>query len=719
MSKHAKTAEADAMAQCKEIMKFCSRKKAKSVNVEEEESTQLNLTFNRFSPVLKGGWSAYKRKYLEGPIIGQGAFGVVKALFPVVEMIELQQRLPARDQLPTKKLGRGIKRISNDEYEFRGIPIPPPKRAVKIMNINNSGSKDLKDALHVLRELTIGAWLDHPNVVKISEIYTNRAQDVAGVSNEVFHEPAYLRGIETEFTKVFLVMEYCSGGDLTSRIVPKGTSEDDAARVFVQVFRALSYINTMGIAHRDVKPENFVWSTAEPDADVKLTDFGLANSPLHTLTTRAGTAYYVAPEIVRHAPHRSYSVMCDSWSAGIMLHLFLLGFCPFHGETDFKTLVKVANNEINWYDPRYDKLSSDAFDFLRRLLVKEPSRRITTSDALKHPWLRRATFEVTNIPMTVEEATGIVDALTAFYRCPVLKQLTLCLMIRQMQDHLMTDSRKKYLFLSLFGESEHFWVNTNTVEKWLMYSRELPNNGKQIYGSKQATYLCAECLLRFNRDGRENVECQHMPKRRVSLRQSMLCKAVSRLNDLMKNFGHYKMSISYTEFLAAHRMEELVHRSDLILDAFAGMRSEVHGKRSIMIDAVDLRRMLNPMYYCSNHDLDDVLRQTELIALCTYLKTLAMDEHAKPKVFHLLKFLLDPKNAVKPMNITIDEFFVLMKSSENVETVEDALRVYHGSPYEAYEDAKRRLILNKLRAIDEYWNGKRRKTESVRVLEVA
>ncbi|CDR93978.1 calmodulin-domain protein kinase 2, putative [Babesia bigemina] len=702
MTAYAESTDSTPLVQCKPRNAFSHQNDDHIAYPDEESSAQLNAVFNRFSPVLKGGWVTYRRKYLEGPTIGKGSFGVVKALFPMSDILALQQLLPTRLQLPANRLSQGIRCVANNRYEFCGMPLNPPTRAVKIMNINNpDGPTNVKDTLHVFREVSIGAWLDHPNVVKVSEIYTNGSEDISDVANEVFHSKSFACNVPDDCTKVYLVMEFCSGGDLTSRQIPEITKDETVARMFVHVFRALSYINTLGIAHRDVKPENFLWSSAAPDADIKITDFGLANSPLHTLTSRAGTAYYVAPEIVRHAPQRQYSVQCDAWSAGIMLHVFLLGYCPFHAETDVKTLMRVANEEIDWCDARYTMITPDAFDLLRRLLVKDPQSRLSTTEALRHPWLRRATFEVSNIPMTVEEATGIVDALTAFYRCPILKQLALCVMVGQAQDKKVEECRKKYLYLSMFCENEYFWINSTTVEKWLLCTREGPGSvGQRQHGERRPMYMCAEYIPGYGQEQFEPEGYAQGPKRRVILRQSMLWKSVSRLNEILSNFTHHKISISFTEFLAAQLMPHLLHRSDLILDTFAGLRSETPGRRSIRIDARDLRRLLNPMYQCSNSDLEDVLRQTQLVANCTYLRNLETEEESKLRVYNLLKPVLEPKADSHPMNLTIDEFFVLMKSSHDIDIILEALSESREMPHVAYEAVKRRMIVSKLQEIE-------------------
>lgn len=643
---------------------------------------------------------------MEGPIIGRGSFGVVKALFPMVDLLALQQILPKKLQLPANRLAEGIKVLPNNTYEFCGLPLCQPTRAVKIMNITGlNDASMIKENMHLLREISIGSWVDHPNIVKVSEIYTNGTKDISKLSNEVFNQQEFMCRLPEDCTEIYIVMENCSGGDLSSRSIPKEGKEEFIARMFVHVFRALSYLNTLGIAHRDVKPENFLWSSTDPNADIKVTDFGLANSPLHTIKTRAGTAYYVAPEIVKYAPRKEYSVKCDSWSAGIMMHMFLLGFCPFHAETDIKTLVRVANDEIDWHDPRYSLISPDALDLLRRLLVKDPSKRLSTTEALKHPWLSCVTFEVSHIPMTVEETTGVVDALTLFYRSPVIKQLALCLMVRQIKDSKIEEWRKRYLYLSMFCENEHFCVNINTVEKWLMCAHDDINDMECIHDQHVSNTSAIE--------GKDNnSDRKSQPRRRVSVRQSVLWKSVSRLNDILNNFNQHKISINFTEFLAAQMMRELSKRNDLIIDTFAGLHREIPGRRSVLIDSRDLKRLLNPMYQCSDEELEGILQQSELIAFCSNLKDLSMGEGSRLRVDQLFRGALSQEAKSEPVALGIDEFFALMKSPEDVESLSDMLAKHQDNACDGYVALKRRLVVSKLNEIDFYLSRQKRQRKT-------
>ncbi|AFZ79049.1 protein kinase domain containing protein [Theileria equi strain WA] len=626
-------------------------------------SPKLNVLFNRFSPVLKGNWTTYRRKYMEGPIVGRGSFGVVKTLFSMVDLLELQQLLPTKLRLPANRLSEGIKALPNGDYEFCGLPLRRPTRAAKIMNLNHikkvSGAKN---TLHVLRELAIGAWNDHPNIVKVKEIYIDGVEDLSNITAESLSSTA-IKNISCSGARVYIVMEYCSGGDLTSRTIPEAEKEDTVARMFLHVFRALSYINSRGIAHRDVKPENFLWSDTSPNAEVKLADFGLANSTLRPLKTRAGTAFYVAPEIVKCGPNSTYSVKCDSWSAGIMLHVFLLGSCPFHSDSDAKTLAKVVNEEIDWTHERYAAIPPEAYDLLKKLLVKSPHKRISTTNCLKHHWFTRITGEISSIPMSVEEATGIVQNLSIFYRFPILKQLALCLMIRQIPEAKIQEWRDRYLYLGSFCEDDSSNINLDTIRNWLLTAMDVMHStrkdGNIIIGN---SVVCLES---------QTCTCNNCkPRRRTSLRRTILWKSVTELASILNTFSDHNVSISFTEFLAAQLAESLCQKDDLITDIFAGLHSDIPGRRCLFIDTHDLRRLVNPMYKCCDDVLEDVLKEAETSALTCYMDNVCDDDDFQMRRSGFIRNIVHSSTNSTAHNLSLDEFFVMMKYA-NVQSTQN------------------------------------------------
>lgn len=147
--------------------------------------------------------------------------------------------------------------------------------------------------------------LDHPNIIKLFGI---------------FEDEEY----------VYLVQELCTGGELFDFIVEREVlTEDIAAKVFQQILQSIVYCHKNRIAHRDLKPENFMIKSKDGEICVKLIDFGLSCSfmnfgatgkeKLKRMTTRAGTLFFMAPEVI----DMNYSYKCDVWSAGIILYIML------------------------------------------------------------------------------------------------------------------------------------------------------------------------------------------------------------------------------------------------------------------------------------------------------------------------------------------------------------------------------------------------------------
>lgn len=124
-------------------------------------------------------------------------------------------------------------------------------------------------------------------------------------------------------------MEYCGGGDLFEKITSPGYSfsESKAAKIMRKLFLALNHCHSLGVAHRDLKPQNIMYSEC---GEIKLIDFGLSKQILHSTTklkTLVGTPHYVAPEVLDGI----YGIECDCWSLGVIMHTILSGELPFKG----------------------------------------------------------------------------------------------------------------------------------------------------------------------------------------------------------------------------------------------------------------------------------------------------------------------------------------------------------------------------------------------------
>jgi len=210
-------------------------------------------------------------------------------------------------------------------------------------------------------ELDILRLVDHPNIIKYYETYSD---------GEYLH----------------IVTELCTGGELFDRIVQKGKfTEREAARIMEKILNAISFLHNLGICHRDIKPENFMFSSLDPDAEVKIIDFGLSTKFIkeHTLKDIVGTPYYVAPEVLEGV----YTNACDVWSVGVVLYTMLNGKPPFTG-TSSEILGKVAKAAVFFPERHWHNISEDAKDLISKMLDKNPKNRYSAKQCLDHPWFQ-------------------------------------------------------------------------------------------------------------------------------------------------------------------------------------------------------------------------------------------------------------------------------------------------------------------------------------------
>ncbi|TVU37878.1 hypothetical protein EJB05_11220 [Eragrostis curvula] len=187
---------------------------------------------------------------------------------------------------------------------------------------------------------------------------------------------------------VYIVMELCEGGELLDRILSRGGkySEDDAKAVLVQILSVVAFCHIQGVVHRDLKPENFLFTSKDENSQLKAIDFGLSDfvKPDERLNDIVGSAYYVAPEVL----HRCYSTEADVWSIGVIAYILLCGSRPFWARTESGIFRSVLKADPSYNEAPWPSLTPEAMDFVKRLLCKDPRRRMTAAQALSHPWIR-------------------------------------------------------------------------------------------------------------------------------------------------------------------------------------------------------------------------------------------------------------------------------------------------------------------------------------------
>ncbi|XP_035514208.1 serine/threonine-protein kinase ULK1a isoform X2 [Morone saxatilis] len=191
---------------------------------------------------------------------------------------------------------------------------------------------------------------------------------------------------------VYLVMEYCNGGDLAEYLHSKGTLSEDTIRVFLQqIAQAMKVLQSKGILHRDLKPQNILLCHPEGrrsspiNTCIKIADFGFARH-LQTNTmaaTLCGSPMYMAPEVIMS---QHYDAKADLWSIGTIVYQSLTGKAPFHASTPQELRLFYESNRILL--PSIPKeTSSKLRDLLMGLLQRNHKERISFDEFFHHPFL--------------------------------------------------------------------------------------------------------------------------------------------------------------------------------------------------------------------------------------------------------------------------------------------------------------------------------------------
>mmetsp|Transcript_14676 Transcript_14676/g.23103 ORF Transcript_14676/g.23103 Transcript_14676/m.23103 type:complete len:320 (+) Transcript_14676:161-1120(+) len=183
--------------------------------------------------------------------------------------------------------------------------------------------------------------------------------------------------------RVYLILEYSPGGELYKKLTAKGSfTEQVSARYICDLAQALDYCHAKHVIHRDIKPENLLVGAY---SEIKIADFGWSvHAPTSRRNTLCGTLDYLPPEMVEG---REHDEKVDIWSLGVLLYEFLYGNPPFEADGHSATYRRISRVDLQF--PAKPDISDDAKDLIRRLLVKNPDRRMKLKDVRKHPWVVR------------------------------------------------------------------------------------------------------------------------------------------------------------------------------------------------------------------------------------------------------------------------------------------------------------------------------------------
>ncbi|CAN7113710.1 unnamed protein product [Brassica rapa subsp. narinosa] len=196
-----------------------------------------------------------------------------------------------------------------------------------------------------------------------------------------------IKGAYEDVVAVHLVMECCAGGELFDRIIQRGHyTERKAAELTKTIVGVVEACHSLGVMHRDLKPENFLFVSKDEDSLLKTIDFGLSIffKPDDVFTDVVGSPYYVAPEVLR----KQYGPEADVWSAGVIVYILLSGVPPFWAESEQGIFEQVLHGDLDFSSDPWPSISESAKDLVRKMLVRDPKKRLTAHQVLCHPWVQ-------------------------------------------------------------------------------------------------------------------------------------------------------------------------------------------------------------------------------------------------------------------------------------------------------------------------------------------
>ena len=234
-------------------------------------------------------------------------------------------------------------------------------RAMKVISKDSVKFQD--DEKKFLKEIEILIKLEHPNIIKIYEYYTDDSN-------------------------YYLITEYVSGGELYEGIVSMSNfNEFKCQYIMNQILSAVHYLHSKGIVHRDIKPENILVSNNNKEMlNIKLIDFGSCNyiKENKNFTLKIGSPYYIAPEVLKH----NYNNKCDIWSTGVILYILLVGYPPFKGQNKEELFMKIKSGYFCLQGGEWERISSEAKHLVSLMLEYDYNKRPSAEECLNHQWFK-------------------------------------------------------------------------------------------------------------------------------------------------------------------------------------------------------------------------------------------------------------------------------------------------------------------------------------------
>ena len=438
----------------------------------------------------------------------------------------------------------------------------------KIYKVKNKQSGDIRAMKQITKtkiqdmnkfqtEIKILSMVDHPNIVRLFEV----------IEDDKYYN---------------LLEELCTGGELLARAQKTQLKEKEIARIFNQIMSAVAYCHGIGIVHRDLKLENILFSTEDPNSPIKIIDFGfsvllgknndkekekdnkdkesdgsdLKKFGYKRLKSKVGTLYYISPEIIKG----NYDEKCDIWACGVILYILLAGYPPFSGNTDKEVYNLITNIKYDFEKDRWKNISKYAKELIKNMLTPAKNR-YSAKQVLASKWL-----EIKLKDNIDDKLSGILD-------------------YRQINKYKNFNKLKKAILT-------------------FIASRLSSEESKQIR------------TIFYNIDEDKNGYISFEDFRKYVINEYDIDDLVENEEELQKGFQgvdiDHNNQIDYTEFLAANLDEQIYLKKEKLKEAFRIFDINDNGaiKREDIIRVMKLENLPN-----KNEIADNIIEENDLIKM--------------------------------------------------------------------------------------------------------
>ncbi|KAH6820177.1 Protein kinase superfamily protein [Perilla frutescens var. hirtella] len=260
------------------------------------------------------------------------------------------------DYVVGKQIGAGsFSTVWHARHRVHGTEVAIKEIATS--RLNPKLQESLKSEIFILQKT------NHPNIIRL---------------HDMIEEPG----------KIYIVLEYCKGGDLSVYIQRhQGGIPEATAKYFMQqLAEGLKVLRENNLIHRDLKPQNLLLSSNGDNSILKIADFGFARSlqPRGLAETLCGSPLYMAPEIMQL---QRYDAKADLWSVGTILFQLVTGKTPFTGSNQIQLLQNIIKATELQFPPEAKDLSPHCVDLCKKLLRRSPVERLTFEEFFNHPYI--------------------------------------------------------------------------------------------------------------------------------------------------------------------------------------------------------------------------------------------------------------------------------------------------------------------------------------------